>query len=220
MEALGTTTAELANRYSGKSSQPEKTLASTPASRTDRVRHWPETVVHGNWRGFEASVAVQCLEAVDAARWPLLLAGCPGSGKSVAACLLARQSPSWRFWEASRLLALIVSARTSDSKTAPWPVWPELCETPGQTVELTESQMLRHIETAGMLVLDDVGTRDLRDAQADVFLTILNLRVNKPTIITTNCDRAKLTAAVGARSVSRILAGSVVKFPQVDRRQA
>lgn len=149
-----------------------------------------------------------------------MLAGCPGSGKSVAACLLARQNVSWRFWECSRLLSLIVAARMSDTKTAAWPVWPDLAETDGQTVELTEGHMLRHIETAGVLVLDDVGTRDLRDAPAEIFLTILNLRVNKPTIITTNCDRAKLTNAVGARCVSRILAGSVVKFPQIDRRQA
>lgn len=187
--------------------------------RTERVRYWPDGVVRGNWRGVDAAIAVQCLQAVDSGRWPLLLVGCPGAGKSVAACLLARQSMSWRFWECSRLLGLLMACRMSETKTAPWPVWPELAETPGQTVELREGQMWQHIEQATVLVLDDVGTRELKDAQADAFLEILNKRMNRPTIITTNCDRAKLRQAVGERSLSRILAGSVVKFPQIDRRQ-
>lgn len=184
------------------------------------MRYWPEGVFRGSWQAVDQSVAVKALTAIDSGIWPLLLVGCVGSGKSVLAVLLARQNPNWRFYETSKLLTTIMAARTSDTKHASWRVWPDLADSPGQSVDLPESMMLSHVENAAIVVLDDVGTRKLTEPQADLLLQILNARMNRPTIITTNCDRATLTANVGDRNASRLVCGSIVKFPTVDRRQS
>lgn len=145
-------------------------------------------------------------------RWPVLLAGPCGVGKSCLAALVASKIPGWRFIAVSELLAAVVSARTSDAKTV------VMRTMAGQEVERSEFDIFRWVEDSPMLVLDDLGVRRLTEVQGDILLRVCDLRLSKPTIVTTNCDARQLREFIGDRATSRLLAGARIWMDGKDRR--
>jgi DNA replication protein DnaC len=67
-------------------------------------------------------------------------------------------------------------------------------------------------------VLDDVGKRQLTEPQADALLRVVNLRLGKPLIVTTNCTAIDLPQFVGERINSRLRAGTGFRLEGTDRR--
>lgn len=94
----------------------------------------------------------------------------------------------------------------------------------------TEQNMVSRLIDADILVLDDIGAETggaaTNKAASDYTIKTLNAVVNgrmdKPTVFTTNLSSKQLTAMYDARLVSRILRGTkghVIKFVEtVDRR--
>ncbi len=84
------------------------------------------------------------------------------------------------------------------------------------------SAILKRILAASLVVLDDVGTRDLSAAGAESLLDILNVRGKAPMIITCNHHPTVLQSEIGdERLFSRILAGrkaAWIGFDEFDWR--
>ena len=176
--------------------------------------YWPEGVERAIPSAVDPALLAGVLKACQEARWPIVLAGPCGTGKSCLAAMVASQVPYWRFISAAGLLGSLMTARTAETKTV------AMRTMTGKIVERTESEIWRWIEEASMLVLDDVGLRAETEARAEAFLEVMNKRFRKPTIITTNCDSSTLREMVGERVFSRILAGQQFRVSGANRRVA
>ncbi|MEO8376556.1 MAG: ATP-binding protein [Candidatus Sumerlaeota bacterium] len=89
----------------------------------------------------------------------------------------------------------------------------------------SEAELLDAVDSAQLLVLDDVGAESTTDWVRDRLYLIVNRRYENalPTIITTNCDEAELQARVGPRIVSRLYemcSFDFPPFPKQDFRRA
>ncbi len=93
----------------------------------------------------------------------------------------------------------------------------------------TEAHILKNIESCELLVLDDLGAEYVRKDKdgeeswaADLILTIIESREDKPNIITTNYNVESLQnkyGTHGGRIISRMMQGTrVVKFAGEDKR--
>ena len=130
--------------------------------------YWPEGVERAIPSAVDPALLAGVLKACQEARWPIVLAGPCGTGKSCLAAMLASQVPYWRFISAAGLLGSLMTARTAETKTV------AMRTMTGKIVERTESEIWRWIEEASMLVLDDVGLRAETEARAEAFLEVMN----------------------------------------------
>lgn len=154
---------------------------------------------------------LQTLLALGDRRSPVVLAGRVGVGKSTVAALVARAFNTWAWYASDDLLTTLMDCRQHGSVQR----W----DAQGYAVHTTEQQMLRRIEQSAIVVLDDVGTRQLSEAQTEALRAVLDCRVRKPLVVTTNCNTQQLIDSVGNRNTSRLLAGSVVQIAGTDRRR-
>lgn len=154
---------------------------------------------------------VQTLLALGDRKSPVLLAGRVGVGKSTVAALVARSFTPWGWFACDDLLTTLMECRQHGSVQR----W----DAQGYAVHTTEQQLLRRLEQSAMLVLDDVGTRQLSEAQTEALRAVLDCRVRKHLLVTTNCNTQQLTESVGSRNVSRLLGGAVVQIAGTDRRR-
>lgn len=173
---------------------------------------WPLGVARAVPSGSDPQILAQVVQAAQRGQWPILLAGPSGVGKSCLSCLVASRIPHWRFAPASELVGQVVQARVSDTKSV-------LVRTmSGNEVERNETEILRWVESASILVLDDVGVRPMTEVQSDILLRVLDLRMGRPLIATTNCTALTLPQMVGERCASRLRAGSQFRMGGDDRR--
>lgn len=173
---------------------------------------WPAGVARAVPSGSDPQILAQVVQAAQQGQWPILLAGPCGVGKSCLSCLVASRIPHWRFAPASELVGQVVQARVSDSRTV-------LVRTmSGVEIERNETEILRWVESAPILVLDDVGVRTMTEVQSDILLRVLDLRLGRPLIATTNCTAVTLPQMVGERCASRLRAGSQFRMAGEDRR--
>lgn len=94
--------------------------------------------------------------------------------------------------------------------------------------KLTENELLEALNNVRILALDDIGAEYVKSENGeeswvtDKLFQIINARVNKPTIYTTNYNSADLTKKYGnhgGRIVSRMMQGTkVIKFTGDDYR--
>lgn len=141
-------------------------------------------------------------KAVAADRWPLYFFGLAGRGKSMAAAMVYSQWPEDgeigpRFWPSGKIIPDLVDARFSGG-------WSKIRNT---------------VQTASLIVIDDVADRDMTDARRAALLDILNWREPKPLILTGNFNPTELTTVLkDDRLVSRILRGQQREFGGPDLR--
>lgn len=74
------------------------------------------------------------------------------------------------------------------------------------------------LEQCSLIVLDDVGARDMTGPQLDALLFLLNMRKSKPMIITGNLSPEKLEATMDDRIVSRVCSGVLIEVVGEDQR--
>lgn len=159
------------------------------------------------------AIGLQVLDALGNRRTPIILAGAVGAGKSQLAALVARLYPTWRFWSCAQILTLLMDCRTSQTGSVE-------VRGHGDRPEIyTEQRILRLAETVSLLVLDDVGTGELTAPKAEALLEILNRRLEKPLIATTNHDHKSLPRAIGERATSRLCAGVQYSIQGPDLRK-
>lgn len=78
--------------------------------------------------------------------------------------------------------------------------------------------MIRRMRDAAFVVLDDIGTATQSDVKILTTLEIINARIGRPTIITTNLDMHQIGQIYDDRIVSRLRAGVCIEMNGRDRR--
>ena len=136
----------------------------------------------------------------------LVLAGKTGTGKghlAAAVCMTAMRAGHSAFFATSREILLMLRASWSD-KEAP-----------------SELDVLRHLVSVDLLVIDDIGVQFGTDAERDQLFSVIDgrYREQKPMILTTNLSAAQLQALIGERSFSRLREeGQWIPFEWADWR--
>lgn len=138
--------------------------------------------------------------ALDSAKWPIYLHGPAGVGKTSAAACVYRLWPKGLcfLWPASTLLADLARARADG----------------------THGLIRNSVTDAGLIVIDDIATREPTAAQLDAMLLVLTWRGNKPLIITGNLNPSQLSATTDRRVASRVCGGVVIECGGADMRLA
>ena len=142
--------------------------------------------------------------------WPIYLWGDAGRGKS---CAAAAAFASW-------------------SKPAIWLGFSQLCDDlnkfntsqivtfySGATpVDLSKSGYWQRLKNTGLVVVDEIGTKDSSGHRFDTVLQLLELRKKRPLILTGNLSPEKISDTYDERVLSRIYEGTVIQFVGQDHR--
>lgn len=176
-------------------------------------RPWPVTSGPATFEEISPPLRQAMKEAFAAQRWPILIYGPPGTGKTCAAAVAyrgCRQSAVW--FECGELLSDVAACRSS-----PEGIIPKASHN-GRSVEISEFSIKRKIGDAGLVVLNDIGLRSPSPAAYEILLGIIDMRLRRPLIVTSNLDPDQLEQVFDARIVSRLARGSVIQVVGPDRR--
>lgn len=159
------------------------------------------------------------MEALTKLRWPIMISGPVGTGKTFAMACVYRswrvtpQKPATILWyDTSDLLSKIIACRTSPTHSITTRF------SNGTTSEQFEGNFYAKISRAGLLCLDDMGIKEPTPSKYEILKRILDLRSGKPTLITTNLDHKRFTEVFDERIYSRAFCGPVVWAEGEDRR--
>ena len=151
------------------------------------------------------------LDAIHRREFPIVIGGNPGVGKSVAVAAIARLYSPMAWFEADRLLDWCAQLRMGA------PI--EVIDSFGRDRTLTMQTVNRGVESAPLVVLDDLlQRRDTSESKMSDLLNALNLRHQKPLIITTNRTSEELKTGLSPAVLSRLFAGAARFFFGPDRR--
>ena len=90
----------------------------------------------------------------------------------------------------------------------------------GTEVERTENQIWKLLDSTSLLLcIDDFGTRPATDSGFDITYELVDRRVGKPTIVTSNHEPARLQKLLDQRIVDRLTAGASLEFNGDSRRR-
>ena len=176
------------------------------------VRPLPKQIQGGEWSQLTTDLIVSIVDAIHDRCWPIYLCGEAGRGKTFAMATVYRHWPvNPAVWiDVQPWLRRLMSARVQGTVS-----YQTAC---GQRAEVTESQMLDQVQSARLLCVDDCGVRTDSEAQQSSLLELLNMRGNRPTIITGNHDPENLHKIFDSRIASRLLAGRALCLQGPDKR--
>lgn len=197
-------------------------LSSTPRpeSTTPTRRDLPQGVKpETTWDQVDQLLRNLLIDAVHGARrWPVFIFGGTGSGKtSAAACIYRdwRKSPELlgtaRWWRMENLLSYILKARFNHEGIVTY--LPS-----GDSVRVTEGGLFASFAQADLAVLDDVGAGEQNQQRTSVLLQLIDSRVGKPMLLTSNMDISEIELRYGDRIASRIVDGTIIHATGEDRR--
>ncbi len=177
-------------------------------------RRCPEGVSVPDWGKVSESLQDAITDALVAKKWPLVMFGPPGLGKSCAmACIYMAWRGSALWFDSGEILRRIIACRTSNSKSVT-----RSLPGGGSVVEF-EGTILSKIRDTDLICFDDVGVRTPTETQREIFEHLIDLRKDKPTILSTNLDHNKFADVFDMRLVSRVFCGTPLKVSQgQDRR--
>ena len=145
----------------------------------------------------------------DRLRWPLFLYGPTGTGKSCAALCLVDRIPGAEFWPAPQFIAHVQAVRAGRVE------WYKC----GRGGVLTERAWWQQVEQMPLLVLDDIGLREVNpDHHVEALFLALQARDGLPLICTSNLDEHGIEDSYNARIRSRVCCGTVFELRGMDRR--
>lgn len=160
--------------------------------------------------------------------WPLFLEGKPGTGKSSAVLAFADWIAYSAYFQFCDLIhAFRQIATKGETLVTRWIQrgdWSDN-DQPGKiawSIEkdtMGEDEFLKYLSSVDLLVIDDLGTRGTAsDFVYDSLLTTMNLRAEKPLIVTSNLDLQGIADTFDERIVSRLYPGTRFVLKGPDRR--
>jgi DNA replication protein DnaC len=142
-------------------------------------------------------------------KWPLFLYGPVGTGKSCAALCLVDRVADAEFWPMPALATYVRSVKEGREE------WYKC----GQGGTWTERQWWKHMAHIPLLVLDDVGLREVNsEFQTETLFLALEAREGKPLICTSNLNEHEIETSYNDRIRSRMCCGTVYELRGRDRR--
>lgn len=143
--------------------------------------------------------------------FPIFLYGKVGRGKSfLAAMICARYSGTCMMTRYSDFI--------SDSMKASKDGHIGRYASNGVFCEFTEAGWWKHLEQVGLLILDEIGSGTGNEWRNEIVLKLLEVRKNKPLILTGNLEPKELFDRFDGRIQSRIIAGALVEHTGRDQR--
>jgi DNA replication protein DnaC len=143
--------------------------------------------------------------------WPLYLWGSTGIGKTCAAAVaysLWRPSAWWM-----SLTELCDTLKGFNAQSF------QLITTPTGKIELSLTGFWERMRKMGLVVIDEIGTRDASPQRYDALLRLLETRQGQPLILTGNLNpRGEIPKVYDERVQSRIYAGVALEVTGPDRR--
>lgn len=144
-------------------------------------------------------------------QWPLYLWGETGVGKT---CGAAAAYSLWKqpavFMSLTEHCDILKAFNVNQTQLIP---------TSGGKVELTQTGYWDRLRKLGLVVIDEIGTRDASPQRYDSLLRLLEIRHGKPLILTGNIEpTVKLATVYDERVQSRIVAGVILQVLGNDRR--
>jgi len=134
----------------------------------------------------------------------IILAGTPGTGKTYSAICTVEKYIS-------------LGGRSPYFIRYPelYQRWLKLTQEGGQPLSLLET-----LQTQGLLLIDDFGSRKPSEAFADFIFLLIDKRKSSRfgTLITTNLSSKEIESHFGSALLSRIVSGKCFKFEGKDRR--
>lgn len=144
--------------------------------------------------------------AIAAARWPLVLVGGVGTGKTCAALCVMDHLKAFAYWTADELSSTLAAAKMGElwypggGKRTPEAIWHD-------------------IASYRCVCLDELGARSkITDNAYEAVKTTLDKRAGKPAVFISNLGFNELAQLYDTRVVSRLAAGSLIVFEGRDRR--
>ena len=181
-----------------QSNTAEKSLRDLPYKRLG-----PAGYEHCSWDGMTnpekvaEAIGTQAKRALAAPRFPVYIYGPVGTGKSGIAAVLYRIASS-ALWRRADSYLLDLSTGRNDG---------------------SYRQEIAKIETAHLLVLDDLGTRKPSEGMFHMLFDILERRKARMTVITSNHSPEELRDVYeDGRIYSRLMAGTPLVCSGEDRR--
>lgn len=177
------------------------------------ARRPPERYRDLDPRQADPTVIDRLRAACRAKKMPAYICGPVGTGKSYMAamvyCLWPGQMVSMMSYH-----DLVSTAMTAD-KTG------EVCRTTdsGQVIEMSRQAWWAWIGSLSLLVLDEVGSGSSNAWRSEILCHVLELRHQKPLILTANLSLNDLYVHCGDRVGSRIIEGSIIEMRGGDRRR-
>lgn len=148
--------------------------------------------------------------AASNGQWPVYAWGPTGTGKTCFAAVAYTMFPQSALWfSLTRLCEDLVRFNTNSTITI------YSGETP---VEVTKGQYWGRLERTGLLIVDEIGTRESSGHRFDVLLMLLETRKGRPLVLTGNIPPSQLVTVYDERVLSRVCEGSLIEFTGEDQR--
>lgn len=169
------------------------------------MQYKPKPYPHDKSRSWEAVESRLRAFMDESDRWPVVLAGRPGTGKTCALlAMLDRWQTGGRYYTGA-------SAFADRARAAMM----------GNDPSYSEAELWDTMGRLGLLCIDELGGRDrMSDHEYRTILRLLDCREGKPTVIATNLTGEQIAAVYDQRILSRLLAGRVYRMGEIDRRVA
>lgn len=133
--------------------------------------------------------------------WPWYIHGAAGRGKTFAAAWIYLRwpagglcAPTW--FDAGTIIRALTAARAD-----------------GGGGRITNT-----VQDAGLIVVDDLGTRDPTGPQLDALKALIDARGSRPMIVTGNLSPEEMAVKLDERIASRLCAGIVIEVKGEDKR--
>lgn len=146
-------------------------------------------------------------------RWPILLCGDPGTGKTSASLCLVDHAPGseWWTWEGFwRFVGDVNMGRAMEERK---PVAAAGYREVSKPIKWSHRGFWKWFRDLPLAVIDDVGLRSTaNDTQYEALKMALDQRHGLPLLVTSNLDPAALGIVFDLRIMDRIGSGTVIKL--------
>lgn len=174
------------------------------------TREWPANVRPGTWGEVPAQKRKQFAEAAASQRWPILVLGDVGVGKSTLAALAYRDwgGTTAKFMSAALAATLLKQASMGGVVL------------PGAMYEVGDASVMKSwCENTGLLVLDDLTNGHAFENSKQMLWRIIDGRAGRPAIYTANGTPDELAAFFGMSLKDRLFQGTTILWGGASRRK-
>ena len=165
--------------------------------------------IDADWSQVSSQTIELLRSAVREKRYPILLHGPTGTGKtSLAACLYRSLGHTPKWFETIEFIRWIQQCRKEG-----------ITMLPGAAQEVPEAKIWEsRIERPDFIMFDDLGHRTATDSQYEIIYELLNRRGKKPAVYSSNLSPAGILKIFDDRVASRLSAGTVIHLTGNDAR--